>query len=50
MVSNIFNNLNDVEDILKIYIPFSDMNDKRVWPFTKDENLSNQPIIGIMIG
>lgn len=29
-----------LEDILKIYIPCSDVNDKRVWPFTKDGSLS----------
>lgn len=39
MISNIFNNPKNVEDILKIYILCSDVNDKRVWPFTKDENL-----------
>lgn len=42
MISSIFNNSKDVEDILKIYISGLEMKDKRVWHFSKDKNLSTK--------
>lgn len=41
-ISNAFNNHKDVEDILEIYISFTEMKGKRVRYFSKDENLSTK--------
>ena len=31
-----------VEDITKTYLPNTKLNDKRIWPFTKDGNISTK--------
>lgn len=39
-----FNNSKDVEDNIGIYLPTSKTSDKRVWPFTKDGNISTKSV------
>lgn len=37
-----FNNPTELRDICKIYIPVGSENDKRVWPFTKNGQLTRK--------
>ena len=42
LISDAFGNCKDVEDITKIYLSYSELNDEIIWPFTKDGNISTK--------
>lgn len=45
-----FNNYRDVDDILKMYVPRSKTDDKRVWIYTKNGELTTKSAYRIHCG
>ena len=50
LIKNIFYNSTDVESILKIYIPRTSRDDKKVWPYSKGGELSMKTAYKIIHG